>query len=266
MQLTSFGHPDTTGIPNVDYFLSSELYETARAPDHYSEKLVTLPGMGTLAWYHRPAAPVSPLSRGAIGLADDDHLYLCPQTLFKLHPDMDRLFLGIVERDPKARIVLIEPADRAMREQVEARMAALSGALADRLVFVRRLPHADYLRLIAAADVQLDTVHFNGQNTSLEGFALGVPIVTLPGELQRSRHTLGMYLAMGYTDLVAEDEDDYVRKAVAVACDPVLRSACSDRIRAAAPVLYENRAFVEGCEAAFSKMIADTVRARSESK
>src|SRR5947199_133897 len=27
VQLTSFGHPDTTGIPNLDYFLSSSSYE-----------------------------------------------------------------------------------------------------------------------------------------------------------------------------------------------------------------------------------------------
>jgi len=42
-----------------------------------------------------------------------------------------------------------------------------------------------FLHLQALADVLLDTIHFGGGNTSLEAFAFGTPVVTLPG-----RHTL----------------------------------------------------------------------------
>lgn len=253
VQLTSFGHPDTTGIPNMDYFLSSALYETASSGDYYSEQLITLPNQGTLAYYYRPHMPDS-FHRGDFGLMDEDHVYLCPQTLFKLHPDMDDIFLEIVRRDPSARIVLIEPPQRHMRNQIEKRLGRLSEDLLVKVRFIGRMDHTQYLRLICCADVLLDTLHFNGQNTSLEGFAMGVPIVTLPGELHRSRHTYGMYRAMEIMDLVAESVEDYVAKAVAVASDPAFRSRVSSRIAAAAPVLYENQQFITECERVFESL------------
>jgi protein O-GlcNAc transferase len=218
-QLTSFGHPDTTGIPNLDYFLSSEYYEPAEGPSHYSEKLVTLPAAGTLAYYHRPARPLADTAgaRANFGFASCDRLYVCPQTLFKIHPDMDRLFHDILRADPAAKVVLIEPATGALRKLLEKRFAALDGMDMQRLVFLKSLPYAGFLSLLQCADVMLDTLHFNGQNTSLEAFAMGTPVVTLPGTMQRGRHTFGMYQAMAWTELVARDGDDYVRLAVRVA-------------------------------------------------
>ena len=254
VQLTSFGHPDTTGIPNLDYFLSSEYYETPASDAHYSERLVRIPGAGTLACYHRPAKPAAAPDRGRYGLAAADHVYLCPQTLFKLHPDMDEIFLAILERDASAKIVLIDPLKGRMRALLAERLARRSPLLAERVVFVKRLDHAAYLGLIQCADAVLDTLHFNGQNTSLESLAMGVPIVTLPGELHRSRHTYAMYRAMDCMDLVAADPADYVAKALAVVNDPAFAARCRERIAATAGVLYDNREFIRRCEDAFVAM------------
>ena len=79
----------------------------------------------------------------------------------------------------------------------------------------------------------LDTVHFNGMNTSLEAFAVGTPVVTLPAALQRGRHTQAMYRRMGLDDLIAADADGYVEQAVRLANDASYRRAVSDRILAA---------------------------------
>ena len=40
----SFGHPDTTGIPNMDWWISSERFEPPGAEEHYSERLWRMPG------------------------------------------------------------------------------------------------------------------------------------------------------------------------------------------------------------------------------
>ncbi len=42
VQCVSFGHPDTTGIPAMDYFVSNDLYEGPEAAGHYSERLFLL--------------------------------------------------------------------------------------------------------------------------------------------------------------------------------------------------------------------------------
>jgi predicted O-linked N-acetylglucosamine transferase (SPINDLY family) len=256
VQLTSFGHPDTTGIPNVDYFLSAANYETPGSQREYSERLEEIPAIGTLAYYHRPPVPPQPAAREELALDADDTLYLCPQTLQKVQPAMDAIFSRIVELDPRARIVLIE-FEAHQRRALEERFACASAKLRERVRFIPMAPYARFLARLARADVLLDTVHFNGQNTTLEAFTVGTPVVTLPGTLQRSRHGYGMYKAMGFMDLVAADAEDYARKAVRVATDAAFRRACVERIRETSGVLFESRAFIEGCEAALLRMAGE---------
>jgi len=112
-----------------------------------------------------------------------------------------------------------------------------------------------FLARLAAADVLLDTAHFNGQNTTLEAFAMGTPVVTLPGVLQRARHGAGLYRAMGFTDLVASDAEDYARKAVRVATDPEYRAYCAQRIAEASVAVFEDVRFVRSFEAAAAAMV-----------
>jgi len=252
VQLTSFGHPDTTGIPNLDYFVSSSLYELPGAQRDYSEQLVEIPGAGTLAYYHRPPVPERAAARSELGLEEGDHAYLCPQTLQKIQPAMDEAFAKIAALDPRARIVLID-FDADQRKALERRLAHAT----DRVRFIPLASYDRFLARLAAADVILDTMHFNGQNTTLEAFTVGTPVVTLPGTLQRSRHGYGMYKAMGFMDLVAEDLDDYARKAVRIATDAGYREHCRNRILESSGVLFENQEFVQSMEDALATMVRD---------
>ncbi len=260
VQLTSFGHPDTTGIPNLDYFLSAARYELPGAQAHYSERLAEIPDVGTLAYYHRPPVPDLSSCGDELQREPGEHVYLCPQTLQKVQPAMDAIFRRIVELDPAARIVLIE-FEAYQRRALERRFAR-EPALAGRVRFIPLVPYARFLARLAQADVLLDTVHFNGQNTTLEAFAVGTPVVTLPGTLQRARHGYGMYRAMGFMDLVAADAEDYARKAVRVATDPQHRASCARRIAEARGVLYESDAFVEACAAALVRMVQAAAASR----
>ena len=52
VQCSSWGHPETSGFPTIDYFLSSELMEPRNGKDHYSEELVLLPNLSV---YLEPA-------------------------------------------------------------------------------------------------------------------------------------------------------------------------------------------------------------------
>ncbi|MBK4736502.1 O-linked N-acetylglucosamine transferase, SPINDLY family protein [Noviherbaspirillum pedocola] len=263
VQAVSFGHPDTTGIPNMDVFISSDRYEPSQAQTAYSERLALLQGAGTLAYYHRPQPPGAAPDLAAFGIAPGDRIYLCPQTLFKLHPDMDEVFAGILEGDAAAKIVLIDMAPAHLRRDLEARFAGTLGAAASRVLFVPSQPYPSYLALLQGADVILDTIHFNGQNTTLEALALAMPVVTMPASFQRSRHSHGMYAAMGFTDLVAGSIPEYVELALKVALDAAFRGACRAAIRKRSGVLFENLGIVRGFEEVFRAMLTSVADGRA---
>ena len=244
VQCVSFGHPNTTGVPNLDYFISNDLYETAESPQHYSERLFLLHELPTLAYYYRPAAPGGRRNRGYFRLPPAGTLYLCPQTLFKLHPEFDPLLRGILGRDTRGYIVLVRGQYAQRETALRERFANTLGALAERVLFIDNVPAADFLELLGLADVMLDPLHFNGMNSSLEAFAVGLPIVTLPTRLQRGRHTRAMYLCMGITDCIAEDEAAYIDLAVRLGTDAAFNASMRARILERNQVLYEDRRVV----------------------
>jgi predicted O-linked N-acetylglucosamine transferase (SPINDLY family) len=251
VQCVTFGHPDTTGIRNMDYWVSNDLFEPEDAQAHYSEQLFLLHDLGTLAYYYRPKPPSPAKTRADFNLPEDATLYLCPQTLFKFHPDFDAILAGILRADPRARIVLIEAKIPYWVELLRQRFAQTFPDVLERVMFVPQQKSHDFIALLAAADVILDTPHFNGMNTSLEAFAVGTPVVTWPRALQRGRHTYGMYRKMGMDECIAKDADDYVAIAVRLSTDPTFRAEVKAKILARNTALYEDQRVVREFERFF---------------
>ncbi|HEX3726672.1 MAG TPA: hypothetical protein VHV08_10535, partial [Pirellulales bacterium] len=260
VQCTSWGIQVTSGIPGVDYYLSSKLVEPDDAQDHYTEKLVLSDTL--LSYQRRAPLALGPAKRESLGIANDTHLYLCAQQLGKFHPDFDPILAGILQADARAVIVVTEdrhggPAKEDLRQRFASRMQGD----ASRIKFVPFQPADRYLSLTAAADVVLDPLHFGGVNTTYDAFSLHQPIVTLPSRYQRGRYTLGCYQKMGIFDCVASDPRQYVEIAVALANDRDFHGRVVDQLRAASPVLFEDQAAVSEHERIFGDLIA---RARAE--
>ncbi len=256
LQCVSYGHPDTTGIPNLDYFISNDLYEPPGASEHYTERLFLLHDLPTLAYYYRPETPASSATPADWGFAADEHLYVCAQTLFKLHPEFDQILGGILARDARARIVLIDGQYKGWSERLARRFRGSMGVLAERISFVQRMDGERYLGLLRLAHVALDTIHFNGMNSSLEALAMGTPVVTWPGKLQRGRHTQAMYRRMQLQDCIARDASDYVEIAVRIGTDPDYRRALSRSIVERSTVLFEDPRTVREFERFFDQALA----------
>ncbi|WP_192499115.1 tetratricopeptide repeat protein [Skermanella pratensis] len=246
LQCLTWGHPDTTGIRNLDRFLSCDAMEPDGAERHYSERLLRLPG--TTLHYARPRLPPRLKPRSAFGLPDDARLYVCPQSLFKVHPDFDRALVDLLRRDPQGLVVLLSGRDRNLDGLLRRRLAAAGPDVAARFRFLRQMPLPDFLGLVACSDVMLDPFHYSGGNTSLEAFALGTPIVTWPGAFMRGRHTYGFYRLMGLDDCVARDHAHYVELALDLAREPDRRTHVIRRVLDRVPVLFDDTESVRAIE------------------
>ena len=250
VQCVHFGHPVTTGISNLDYFISSERFEPENGADHYSERLVTMKSLG--AYYYKPDVPDLLKPRSHFGLAEADHIYLCPQAPDKFHPDFDEMLAGILRADPRARLVLIGSKGEYVTSLLRHRLERTMSRDMERVAVLPSQNGQDFINLIAVSDVMLDTVHFGGGfTTNLEAFAVGTPVVTLPGEFQRGRHALGFYQEMGLLDCVADSPAHYIARAVRLGTDTAFRESIKQKILARNHVLYENHAVIREYEQFF---------------
>lgn len=247
VQCVTWGHPVTTGIPTVDYFLSCNQMEPPDAQEHYTEQLVKFPHINIC--YDEPQLPAPVKTRADFGLPVNVHLYVCSQSLYKLHPAMDAVLRSILQQDPSGLIVLLAGSQPHWKELLSARLSRAIPETVRRIHFLPALSQDDFLHLQALADVLLDTFPFGGGNTSLEAFAFGTPVVTLAHHLMRGRITLACYQQMGLLDCVAADPEDYVRKAIHLGTDPAWRQEVRKQILERKHLLYDNTQAVTELEA-----------------
>lgn len=242
VQCVMGGHPVTTGIRNVDHFLTTAIMEPEGADAHYSETLVRFP-IG-VSYFERPASPARMKTRAELGLPEDAHLYLCPMKLQKMHPDFDEAMARILELDPQGVIVLFEDDRRATwAPRLAARLdRTVPQPMRSRIVFRPWIrDYGDFISANAVSDVVLDPFHFGMGSTLVATFAAGTPIVTRPGEFLRGRGGEGFCRMLGVEECIADDLEGYARRAVRFATDKAFRQAVSEKLAARSHVFYENR-------------------------
>ena len=253
VQCTSLAIQDTSGVAQIDYYLSSALVESEDAQRHYTEKLLSAKTL--LTYYPRQTLPTTFKPREAFGLNPRQHVYLCAQNPRKIHPDFDAILAGILGQDAAGIVVLVQDPEGCLAEKLRRRMTATIPEAAQRIVFLPWQKYADYLSLVAAADVLLDPLYYSGGTTSYEALALGKPIVTWPWRLQCGRTVLAFYRKMGIAGCVAGSAEEYVKMAVALGTQSEYREALGREIAAASGELFEDPRAVEEHVEIFERLV-----------
>ncbi len=243
VQCASWGHPNTTGYPTIDYFLSSDRMEPSDADEHYSERLVRLPN---LSIYYEPLALSLPeLGREQLGLRPGSVAFWCGQSLFKYLPQYDQVFARIAREVGDCQFLFLQSFQGEMTARFRRRLErafAVYGLDAGRhCVMLPRLSLEQFAAAIGRSDVVLDSIGWSGCNSTLEGLAHDTPIVTMPGPLMRGRHSMAILEMMGVTDTIAATLDDYVAIAARLARDGQWRSAIRQRISESKQRIYRDR-------------------------
>ncbi len=250
-QCNAWGHPETSGFPTLDSFLSSDLMEPADGQDHYTERLIRLPNL-SIHYRSEPVRPVA-LERRDLGLRPEATVYWCGQALFKYLPDFDEVFPRIARGVGDCQFVFINYArgdavTAVLRTRLDAAFAAFGLSAADFCVF---LPPADSDRFVASiglCDIVLDSIGWSGCNTTLESLHHDLPIVTLPTGLMRGRHGLAILAMMDVTETIADSVPDYVAKAVRLAHDRPWRQTISGKIARSKHRLFGDRSCITALE------------------
>jgi protein O-GlcNAc transferase len=248
IQTVSWGHPNTTGIPSLDYFISSTCLEPHDAQLHYTEQLVRLDGPPTC--YRRPAPPPNGLSRAHFGLPESAHIYACPHTLFRFHPDFDDVIRSLIQRDPAGYVIFIDDTRRPLwGKLLRRRLSSVLSHQMDRILFLPSMEHKEFLNLLRLADCILDPNTFGGGNTTYESFAVGTPVVTWKNApFLRGRITSGLYSCMGISHMVAQSSREYVEIAAVLANDGQKRREASQLIGERSALIFNNTRMVRNLE------------------
>jgi len=251
VQCVAWGHPITSGLPTIDYFLSSDLMEPEDAESHYREQLIRLPNLSIS--YPKPELPPNPIPRSQFQIPEDAIVYLCCQSLFKYLPQYDYIFAAIAAQVPKAKFVFIYSNNgNYVTHQFQQRLQTAFAEFNDSeeyCLIMPRLNREEYLSLNLISDIFLDTIDWSGGNTTLEAIACNLPVVTLPKQFMRSRHSYAMLKILEITETIANTESEYIDIAVKLGLDPAWRASIVEKMRRER--LYDDKACIDALEKFF---------------
>ena len=215
LQIASWGHPVTTGLPTIDWFVSAELLEGPQAQQHYREKLVTLPGTGVCTEF---AALPHESWGGPVRRNGVVRFALCQQPL-KFDPEDDRLLARLAKSVGACEFWLATPANMPWSAvKLRTRLAAAFRAEGldpdSYLRAVPWLPRQQFSAFLDDMDIYLDCPAFSGYTTAWQALHCGLPIVTLEGPFLRQRLAAGLLRQLGVTDGITASREDYLAAAV----------------------------------------------------
>ena len=189
-QITTFGHPETTGSNSIDFFLISKNCVNDNTQKHYSEKL--------LLTNYLPMVYPKPCTKRK--LTEDElakkNIYSCPQTLFKIHPDFDQIIFDILEKDKKGIVYLIKDSNKVWYKKLIKRLSKNKKYDPKKIIFMDPLNYEDYLLHLGRSSVLLDPLYYGAGNSFFESMLFGTPTITFPTDYIKSRLVLGAYKQM----------------------------------------------------------------------
>ncbi len=228
IQVSNYGHPVSTFGAKIDYWIGGRETEAAdRAREHYSERLVLIPGCGQapVPITHKPAYPSLPASPVVIDCSwagqkiNDDHLQRLAEIVRRARtPVRFKFFPGgsILEN----RLI---PLKKSIAEVLGAERVQVFGAI----------NYATYMTQLEAAHFALDAHPFGGYNTAVDLLTMRKPVVTLEGNRFYNRSTGYLLRRVGLEELIADTPEQYIELGVRMIDDVAFRDRMIRRLKTA---------------------------------
>lgn len=242
IQINTIGHSETSGIPTLDYYVSSILSDNLElSQSHYSEKLILTNSINT--FYYRDFYDLFekqienndsllPLQSNKIYIS-----YL--QNSLKAGEEDLQLLYQLLHKIPSIHLVLINLIENPLEEN---KLKTYLKPFFDqnRILLLSKLNTSHFYSLIKKSYLLLDAFPHGGCNTSLECFHFGKIMITRPSSYLRGRFTLGFYQKMGIHDCIVNSVDEYIEKVIYFIENPDKKLEVEEKIKNKSHLLFHD--------------------------
>ena len=247
------GYLGTTGLDTVDYRITAPFLDmpSVDESDGYSELPLPLP---QTYWCYGPLefeSLVEPAHNPPA--AKNGYITFGSQNSFhKVSPETLELWASVLCAVPNSKLIMHAPLEGQARV---ISLLANHGVTRDRVTFVPRRDRSEYMSTYSTIDLCLDTIPYSGATTTLDGFWMGTPTLTLAGQMPVGRAGLHICMNLGAAELIAESPTEFVTRAVELTSDLArlaeLRASLRPRLRVSA--IMDAPGFTRDLEAAYRK-------------
>ncbi|MCS4243548.1 putative O-linked N-acetylglucosamine transferase (SPINDLY family) [Rhizobium sp. BIGb0125] len=256
------GFPGTSINLDIDYIIGDRFVLPEYSKPYFYEKFCRLPET------YQPNDPVHrPAPRGAtrkdFGLPEDAFIFASFNANRKITAEYIEIWGTILERCKNSLLWIMVDNERA-RTNILKEMDS-RGISAKRVLFSPKVSYEEHLDRLNLADVGLDTFPVNGHTTTSEQLWAGLPVLTRVGTNFASRVSESLLHAIGLPELVAQDDAEYLEKAIALYENRAKAAEYKQRLtdnRFVAP-LFDAERFCQHLERAYEMMVEEAKAGRA---
>lgn len=215
VQVTAWGDGTGTGLPTMDYLFSDELSVPAEEVNLYAEAIYYLPCR--LTYMPLQGAP----DIGALPANNNGFItFGCLNALRKLSDETLALWASIMHEIPNSRLLLKDRTldDKVLQQNLLNRLNthAIDN---ERVILLGGTPRQQHLAACNQIDIALDPFPYGGGTTTLDTLWMGVPLIALHGHTSVGRVAASILNAVGLTQFIAKDKQEYKTLAINAASD-----------------------------------------------
>lgn len=222
LQVNWLAYPGTSGAPWIDWMIADRFVLPDAERGHYSEAVLRLPHCFQPSDSTRLVGEPPP--RGQLGLPEQGMVFACFNNSYKYSPESLQRFWRVLAGVPGSVLWLLAGRQAEVADNLRA-AAATAGVEPARLVFAPKQAHAAYLACYRHAGLFLDTTPYNAHTTASDALWAGCPVLTVPGRTFASRVAGSLNACLGLDAMNADDDEDFVGRAIALGRDPALLAA-----------------------------------------
>ena len=255
VQVCSWGHPETTGLPTIDYYISSEFLETSTSYKFYTEKLFKLPGLG---YYFEPSSlEFSEINLSDLGINDKFPIILCLGEPNKFSPSYDWVLIEIIKRIKNCQLVFMDDfhgASEILKNRLKLTIEDAGLVFNNHIIFIPQQSRKGFSSIMKKANLLLDTIGFSGMNTAMQAIGCSLPIITRIGNFQRTRHASAILKTINLEELITNTEQEYIDLVEKIILDDEFKNTIQKKIKNNENLLYRNKNVILALEDFFQNI------------
>jgi len=205
IQLSSYGHPASTWGAEIDYWIGGQRVEnTQHCAEHYSERLVLLPGLGVL--------PSFPKYERQNPQREEECIYInCLWGGLKYNYSLLECLQDVIRRSTRKICFRFFPGGTAKKYKIWTLKKRLKDIFSeDDICVYSELGYQDYMRILEKSHFSIDSYPFGGYNSIIDSLHCAVPVISWEANHFRNRAASALLRMLSMEELIAESQEGYV--------------------------------------------------------
>jgi len=253
IQVSWAGYNGSTGIPEIDYLIGDPIVTPNSENNYYTEKIFQLPNIWVCF-----SPPDFEVNLDKLPMIKNKYVtFGCFNNLSKINDKVIALWSRILKEIPKSKIFLKtkELNDSYLKKKIIDSFKK-NNINSDSLILEGSSPRKELLDCYNKIDIALDPFPYSGNATSFEAIWMGVPILTKKGSAFISHTTESINHNCKMSEWNADDDNDYVKKAIKFSANMEQLSEIKKNLRLTAlkSPLFNSSLFAEQLNNALWKM------------